>query len=152
MGIALTMLPSWPMVKSRLPKQMGASGVHSTWEPPSALMVVPRFLGGGGRAFGAVNASPSPLKGKSSLSKWTVVPGGQLSSRLAIWSLDNLIAKHARPYLARQILVFRTSLRQVNLLCVFWAPEGMRRGHKIYIGSGRTFLRPIIGGLRYRHN
>jgi hypothetical protein len=30
------------------------------------------------------------------------------------------------------VLVFRNSLRQVNLLCVFWALDGVHGGHKIY--------------------
>jgi hypothetical protein len=68
-GIDLTMSPSRPMVKSRLPKRTDAPGVHSTREPPSALAFVPRLLGGGGRASGALIASPSPLKGKSRLPK-----------------------------------------------------------------------------------
>jgi hypothetical protein len=34
------------MVKSRPPKRMDALGVHSTWEPPLLLTVVPRFLKG----------------------------------------------------------------------------------------------------------
>jgi hypothetical protein len=40
--------------------------------------------------------------------------------------------------------VFHTSLQQVNLLCVFRAPEGVRGGRKIYTGSRRTFLHPAI--------
>jgi hypothetical protein len=48
--------------------------------------------------------------------------------------------------------VFRTSLRQVNLLYVFRAPDGVRGGRKIYTSSGRTSLLPVIGGLRYRHH
>jgi hypothetical protein len=48
--------------------------------------------------------------------------------------------------------VFRTSLRQVNLLCAFQALEGVPGGCKIYTDLGRTSLLPIIGGLRYRHH
>jgi hypothetical protein len=48
--------------------------------------------------------------------------------------------------------VFRTSLRQINLLCVFRAPEDVHGRHKIYIGSGRMSLLAVIGSLRYRHH
>jgi hypothetical protein len=48
--------------------------------------------------------------------------------------------------------VFRTSLQQVNLLCAFWASDGVLGGYKIYTGSGRMFLFPVIDGLRYRHH
>jgi hypothetical protein len=50
------------------------------------------------------------------------------------------------------VSVFPTLLRQVNLLCVFWAPDSVRSGRNIYIGSGRTSLLPVIGGLRYQHH
>jgi hypothetical protein len=50
------------------------------------------------------------------------------------------------------LLVFRTSLRQVNLLCVFRFSDGVHDGRKIYTGSGRTSLFPVIGGLRYQHH
>jgi hypothetical protein len=49
----------------------------------------------------------------------------------------------------KAVSVFQTSLRQVNLLCVFWAPEGTR---EIYTGSDRTSLLLVIGDLRYRHH
>lgn len=45
------------------------------------------------------------------------------------------------------VSVFRTSLRQVNLLYTFRALE-----HKVYTGSSRTSLLTVIGGLRYRHH
>jgi hypothetical protein len=96
-GIVLTLLPSRPMVKSRPPKWMDTLGVRSTWEPPLGLTVVPRFLGGGGRAFGALIASPLPLKGRLRLPKWITVPGGRLSLLLTIQSLDNLVAERAMP-------------------------------------------------------
>jgi hypothetical protein len=51
-----------------------------------------------------------------------------------------------------KFLVFWTSLRQVNLLCVFRAPDGVRDERKIYTSSGRTSLLSAIGGLRYRHH
>jgi hypothetical protein len=47
--------------------------------------------------------------------------------------------------------VFRTSLRQVNLFCMFRDLEGVRGGCKVYTGSGRTSPHPVISGLRYRH-
>jgi hypothetical protein len=46
--------------------------------------------------------------------------------------------------------VFRTSLRQINLLYVFRAPDGVRGGRKIYTGPGRTSLLLVIDDLRYR--
>jgi hypothetical protein len=39
-----------------------------------------------------------------------------------------------------------------NLLRALRAPDNMHGGRKIYNGSGRTSLRLVIGGLRYRHN
>jgi hypothetical protein len=60
--------------------------------------------------------------------------------------------EHAGLYMAHQLSVFRTSLRQVNLLCVFWALDGVRGGSKIYTGSDRTSLLLVIGGLRYQHH
>jgi hypothetical protein len=95
-GIALTVSPYRPMVKSRLPNRMDAPGVHSTWESTSVLTIMPRLLSEGGRASGALTTSPSPLKGKSRLPKWIAVSGGRLSSRLAIRSLDDLVAERAR--------------------------------------------------------
>jgi hypothetical protein len=56
------------------------------------------------------------------------------------------------PYLAHQLSVFCTSLQQVNLLYAFQAPEGVRRGCKIYTDSGRMSLLPFINGLCYRHH
>ena len=41
---------------------------------------------------------------------------------------------------------------QVNLLCVFRALDGVSGGRKIYTGSGRTSLHPVIDGLHYRHH
>jgi hypothetical protein len=73
-------------------------------------------------------------------------------SLLAIRSLDDLITECANPYVVRQLSLFRTSLRQVNLMCAFWALEGVCRGHKIYTGSGRISLLSVIGGLPYRHH
>jgi hypothetical protein len=52
----------------------------------------------------------------------------------------------------KKLSVFRTSLRQVNLLYAFQAPEGVRGGRKIYTSSGRTSLLSVIGGLRYQHH
>jgi hypothetical protein len=37
-------------------------------------------------------------------------------------------------------------------LCVFLAPEGVHGGRKVYTGSSRTSLLPVISGLRYRHH
>jgi hypothetical protein len=59
---------------------------------------------------------------------------------------------HKFPYLACQLLMFRTSLQQVNLLCVFWAPKGVRSGRNVYTGSSRTSLLPAIDDLRYWHH
>jgi hypothetical protein len=39
-----------------------------------------------------------------------------------------------------------------KFICVFQAPDGVCGGHKIYIGSGRTSLHPVIDGLRYWHH
>jgi hypothetical protein len=50
------------------------------------------------------------------------------------------------------VLVFRNSLRQVNLLCVFLAPDGVHGGRKIYTSSGRTSLHLVIDGLHYMHH
>jgi hypothetical protein len=36
--------------------------------------------------------------------------------------------------------VFKISFRQVNLLCAFWAPDGLCSGRKIYTGSIRTHV------------
>jgi hypothetical protein len=91
------MLPSWLTAKSRLPKWMDASRVYSLRGPPLALAVVPRFLGRGGRAFGALIASPSPLKGKSRLPKWIVILGSRLASWLAIRSLENFVVECTSP-------------------------------------------------------
>jgi hypothetical protein len=44
--------------------------------------------------------------------------------------------------------MFRTSLREVNLLYMFRAPEGVHGGYKVYTGSCRTSLLPVNGGLR----
>jgi hypothetical protein len=52
----------------------------------------------------------------------------------------------------KHCVMFRTSLRQVNLLYTFWALEGVRGGRKVYTGSSRTFLLPVIGGLSYRYH
>jgi hypothetical protein len=52
----------------------------------------------------------------------------------------------------QKCVLFRTSLRQVNLLRMFRAPEGVRSGHKIYSGSGKMFLLRVIDGLHYRHH
>jgi hypothetical protein len=52
----------------------------------------------------------------------------------------------------KKLSVFRTSLRQVNLLYAFRAPKGVRGGRKVYTGSVRTSLLPVIGGLRYQHH
>jgi hypothetical protein len=35
---------------------------------------------------------------------------------------------------------------------MFRAPDGVRGGRKIYTGSAKMFLYPVIGGLRYRHH
>jgi hypothetical protein len=43
---------------------MDVVGVHSTWVPPLALAVMPRFLYGEGQASVARIASPSLLKGE----------------------------------------------------------------------------------------
>lgn len=65
--------------------------------PPPALAVALKLLGEGGRASGALIASPSPLKGKSRLPKWNAIPGGQLASWLAIQSLENFVVERASP-------------------------------------------------------
>ncbi|PWZ45698.1 hypothetical protein Zm00014a_030977 [Zea mays] len=52
----------------------------------------------------------------------------------------------------RSLLVFQTSFRQVNLLCALRASDGVHGERKIYIGSGRTSLLLVIGGLRYRYH
>jgi hypothetical protein len=56
------------------------------------------------------------------------------------------------PYLAHQLSVFRTSLQQINLLCVFQAPNDVCGGHNIYTSLGRTSLHPVIDSWRYRHH
>jgi hypothetical protein len=50
------------------------------------------------------------------------------------------------------VSVFRTSLRQVNLLYVFRALEGVGGGHKIYTRLGRMSLLLVTGDLRYWHH
>jgi hypothetical protein len=65
---------------------VGRSGSAFDMGASVDLMAVPRFLGRGGWTSRALIASPLPLKVKSRLPKRIVVPGGQLSSRLAIWS------------------------------------------------------------------
>lgn len=65
--------------------------------PPPALAVALKLLGEGGRASGALIASPSPLKGKLRLPKWNTILGGQLASQLAIQSLENFIVERASP-------------------------------------------------------
>jgi hypothetical protein len=52
----------------------------------------------------------------------------------------------------KDMLVFSISLRQVNLLCTFRAREGLHGGRKIYTGSSRMSLHPVISGLCYRHH
>ena len=37
-------------------------------------------------------------------------------------------------------------------MCVFKASDGVSGGCKIYTGSGRTSIYPIIGGLRYLYH
>jgi hypothetical protein len=64
--------------------------------PPLALAVALKLFGGG-RASGALIASPSLLKGKSRLLKWNTIPGGQLASQLAIQSLENFVVERASP-------------------------------------------------------
>jgi hypothetical protein len=53
-------------------------------------------------------------------------------------------------YLAHQLSVFCTMLRSLDQW--FRAPEGVCGGHKIYTGSDRMSLLPVIDGLRYRHH
>jgi hypothetical protein len=50
------------------------------------------------------------------------------------------------------VSVFRTSFRQVNLLCAFWALDGVHGGHKIYSSLDRTSLHSVISGLLYQHH
>ena len=52
------------------------------------------------------------------------------------------------PYLVHQLSVFRTSLQQVNLLCVFQAPNGVHGGRKINTGSSRMSQLLDIDGSR----
>jgi hypothetical protein len=47
---------------------------------PQALAVVPRLLGGRGRAFGALTTSPLLSREKSKLSKWITTSGDRLAS------------------------------------------------------------------------
>jgi hypothetical protein len=91
-------------------------------------------------------------QGECKAPKRITIPGGQLSSWLAIQSLDNLVAEHAIPLPGTQLSVFHTSLQQVILLCVLRALEGAHGGHKVYNSSGRTSLLPVIGCLCYRHH
>jgi hypothetical protein len=53
---------------------------------------------------------------------------------------------------SRDLSVFQTLLRQINLLCAFRTLEGVHDGRNIYTGLGRTSLLPVIGDLRYRHH
>jgi hypothetical protein len=149
-SIALTVSLPHLMVKSRLPKQMDASGVHSTREPPSALTVVSRLLGGWGQASGALIASPSLLKGKSRLPKRIVVPGGRLSSWPAIWSLDDFVVERASPQPSAQSVGVSYLVPTSKFIVRIPGSRGVSGGRKIYTGSDRTSLHLVIGGLRYR--
>jgi hypothetical protein len=68
---------------------------------------------------------------------------------ISLYHMDNLYFNKRQKCV---LSVFRTSLRQVNLLGVFRAPEGVRSWRKIYSGSGKMFLLRVIAGLRYRHH
>jgi hypothetical protein len=100
-GTALTISPSWLIKKSRLLKQMAAQGVQSMRGPPPALEVVPRFLGGWGRASRALTATPLLSKDKLRLPKRIVILGDLLVSWLAIQSLKNFIGNVQGPHLSR---------------------------------------------------
>jgi hypothetical protein len=52
-----------------------------------------------------------------------------------IQSLKSFVGNVQVPYLESQLSVFRTSLRQVNLLCVFLVPDGVRGGRKMCTSS-----------------
>jgi hypothetical protein len=67
----------------------------------------------------------------------------------AIWSLENLVVECASP-LPDAPTVGVTYL--APFLYVFRALEDAHGGRKVYIGSGRTSLLRVIGGLRYRHH
>lgn len=90
----------------------------------------------GTRASRAPPIAPLLSMTKSILQTQMVISRVQtaLISLLAIWSLKNLVGNVQAPYLAHQLSLFQTSLRQVNLLCVFWALDGVCGGHKIYTG------------------
>jgi hypothetical protein len=71
-----------------------------------------------------------------------VAPSG--AWRTSLWNVQV-------SYLARQLSVFQTLLRQINLLCMFQAPDGGHSGRMIYTGSGIMSLL-VIDGLCYRHH
>jgi hypothetical protein len=53
---------------------------------------------------------------------------------------------------SHQVSMFRTSLRQVNLLCTLRALKGVCGGRKIYTGSGRHGFggKPNVKHVRVR--
>jgi hypothetical protein len=67
-----------------------------------------------------------------------------LAPFVSLWSGDDKVSSGPLPpeVGVRSVSVYHTSLRQVNLLCVFRTPEGVCGGRKIYTSSGRTSLHP----------
>jgi hypothetical protein len=63
------------------------------------------------------SSSPSPSREKSRLLNWIATSGDRLALRLANQSSKNFVTNPQVPYLACQLSVFRTLLRQV-IFCV----------------------------------
>jgi hypothetical protein len=75
-----------------------------------------------------------------------------LSSRLAIRSLDNLVAKCASPLPGAPTIGVLSLATTSKFIVRVLGSGGVRGGHKIYTGSGRMSLLLVNGGLRYQHH
>jgi hypothetical protein len=106
---------------------------------------------GASEALSIVSLKPAT---KSRLPKWMVLLGVLTASKSlpAIRSLKNIIVKHTSPLpgvptigVSNLVPISKFFVCVLGSKCCAW-------WRKIYTGSGRMSLLPIIGGLRYRHH
>jgi hypothetical protein len=63
--------------------------------------------------------------------------------------LDEFHQERARPLPSMPIVSVSNLTPTSKFMCVFWALDSVRGGHKIYASSTRTTLHPVIGVLLY---
>jgi hypothetical protein len=115
--------PSQLMKKTRVPKQMAAPGVVNAGAaagPRGRAEISWRRESG----FWGLDCFAFTNEGETKVPKTDRRSGRSITVVASHPKLEELCWEHTCPYLARQLLVFRSSLRQVNLLCAFRTPDG----------------------------